>query len=73
MPNATGDICTTIPPHWTTASGIIYNLRNEREWAHNGHTGVRIAINLSRVSNQYQYINEVRVKSIISNGFIKLY
>ena len=27
----------------------------------------------NRSSNQYQSINEVRVKSIISNGYIKLY
>ena len=30
-------------------------------------------LNPNRSSNQYQSINEVRVKSIISNGFIKLY
>ena len=28
---------------------------------------------LSQYNSQYQYINELRVKSIISIGFIKLY
>ena len=34
---------------------------------------VRVNHDNSRVSNQYQNISEVRVKSIISIGFIKLY
>ena len=39
-----------------------------RDWDHSG-----ISINLSRSSSVYTNINEVRVKSLISIGFIKLY
>ena len=39
-----------------------------------GHAGeVNAYLNLSSSSNQYQNISEVRVKSIISNGYIRLY
>ena len=38
------------------------------DWDHSG-----VSLNLSRSSNVYTNINEVRVKSIISIGFIKLY
>ena len=39
-----------------------------------GHAGeVNAYLNLSSSSNQYQSINEVRVKSIVSNGYIRLY
>ena len=34
---------------------------------------VELIVNLSRGSNQYQSINEVRVKSIISNGYIRIF
>ena len=32
-----------------------------------------VSINLSRSSTEYNTINEIRVKSIISNGYIKLF
>ena len=57
-------------------SGFLYvvgakrdNSSNNWVWAND----TELIVNLNRGSNQYQSINEVRVKSIISNGFIKLY
>ena len=41
---------------------------NNRNYYFNGFN-----IDNNRISSEYQSINEVRVKSIISNGYIKLY
>ena len=60
---------------WCSGVAVKYN-------GHNGHgtpTSIDTSgagafdIHLSRASNVYTNINEVRVKSIISIGFIKLY
>ncbi len=42
-------------------------------WRGTNPAGFLQSFDASRCSNQYQNISEVRVKSIISNGYIRLY
>ena len=57
-------------------SGFLYVAGAQRDNSSNNwvwSNDTELIVNLSRASNQYQSINEVRVKSLISIGFIKLY
>ena len=73
MPNVTGYADLAAKVWW--ASGIIKYHGSENDGVGGGGYGPEgFDIDLSIVSNQYQNnLNEVRVKSIISIGFIKLY
>ena len=79
MPNVSGYMNRVSETFNTNgyAGGIIHkvgseNARETPSKTDNSHAG-NINIYLHRGSNQYQNISEVRVKSIISIGFIKLY
>ena len=72
VPNVTGYTDLAAKVWW--ASGIIKYHGSENDGVGGGGYGPEgFDIDLSISSNQYQSINEVRVKSIISIGFIKLY
>ena len=71
-PNITGH-CSANGSYDAWASGafkVAYN--GTHEW-NAASAGQYLDLNASRVSNEYKSINEIRVKSIISNGYIKLF
>ena len=72
MPNVSGSI--TVECGVDTRTGAFYSSRSSPRGIITGNQDDYINIDNSRSSNQYQNnLNEVRVKSIISIGFIKLY
>ena len=50
------------------SSAINRTLESNNYWG-----GQNLDLNASRISSEYSNINEVRVKSIISKGYIKLF
>ena len=50
------------------SSAINRTLESNNYWG-----GQNLNLNASRISSEYSDINEVRVKSIISKGYIKLF
>ena len=72
MPNVWGQSNLNCDGYW--AGGVLYNSRYTfGNSGGGGRGGNALQISTDRSSSQYQNISEVRVKSIISNGFIKLY
>ena len=74
VPNVTGYTCNWA---WMQSfnGGCIYISNRNSQGGYNAQGNAdTLNINVSRISNQYQdNLNEVRVKSIISNGYIRLY
>ena len=72
MPNVTGAI--SVDCGVDTRTGAFYSSRSSPRGIIQGNLDDYININNSRSSSQYQNnLNEVRVKSIVSNGYIRLY
>ena len=83
-PNITGSFGfanlgnSTYTVHYTTGvfekiNNSPYNKFNMGGYKSNNGNHDHVGINLSRSSTEYNTINEIRVKSIISNGYIKLF
>ena len=77
MPNVSGNFGTW---GWDNhngpfANGIFYNenVGGTRRTGGSIQYTLKTTAILNRGSNQYQSINEVRVKSIISNGYIRIF
>ena len=75
VPNVTGRIGYQWYGIFDLFEGCFYNANNSQiTWKSSpDHRANNANFSLNRSSNQYQSIKEVRVKSIISNGYIKLY
>ena len=72
MPNVWGQ--SNLNCNGYSTGGVLYNSRHTfGNSGGGGRGGNALQISTDRSSSQYQNISEVRVKSIISNGFIKLY
>ena len=72
MPNVTGQTYTGLDCNSASGAIIANSTGNSMDWKNNTNN-LGITFNSNRCSNQYQSISEVRVKSIISNGYIRLY
>ena len=77
MPNVTGYVAgfiNALADPYANGSFYVSNKNNRiTEIGGNRYPAFDTNFNSSRSSNVYKSINEVRVKSIISIGFIKLY
>ena len=72
MPNVTGQTYTGVDCTRSDGAFRSNNSGHEMGWG-NIRSYLGFTFRAERCSNQYLSINEVRVKSIISNGYIKLY
>ena len=74
VPNVTSDLYGPLITSMSYTNGFVKIEKINSDVGSGGGWGrSNIYLHLNWSSNQYQSINEVRVKSIISNGFIKLY
>ena len=72
VPNVSGSI--SVECGVNTRTGAFYSSRSSPRGSITGNQDDYININNSRSSSQYQNnLNEVRVKSIISNGYIRIF
>ena len=72
VPNVWGNTYTGVDCNSSDGAFVSNNTGHEMGWgAKRNRLGFTFRAN--RCSNQYQSINEVRVKSIISNGYIKIF
>ena len=72
MPNAGGETHQGVDCNYSTGAIVSNSYGHGLGWKEY-KPNFGISIYLHRSSSQYQNISEVRVKSVISNGFIKLY
>ena len=72
MPNLWGQSNLNCAGYW--AGGVLSN--NSGTWGNSGSgskVGNALQISAARSSSQYQNISEVRIKSVISNGYIRIF
>ena len=74
VPNIWGELAGAISSTHNNCTGIFRGWRVGNGEYNGNYNAANYNVDGTRVSNQYQNnLNEVRMKNICSNGFIKLY